>query len=924
MTVQVRNFAGLVLDPNPHSQVPEGSLEIAENVVIDDIGFVRGRPGYHKGLLAKVTIEAAATLPVQRSVALPDGDVMLFTDSEALLWDPDQVAQATGPGAANVDVSLPRTSFAQARKNLYAGSTLGVLVYNAPNIAFNHCGFVGQNAVAVVGASPLPTSGQTWLANGNSVAYRVTTEREHEDGFVVVSAPSPRLVVSNTTGSDAAVTLSVSLQFNTTLNAQLADYAILKLWRSFQTSAAVPSDEMYLVAVLRRETTVTNGINYTDRVSDSDLGEALYTNPSEQSLAFRNVAPPYGEILFEYQGSLFVANLIGEWRRSLKWFHSADCDESGNATSIGVRTYSGTITSSSAQITSLADTTGLQVGMAVFRSGTGFDVDDTHIVSIDSGTAVTVSKAATGSSTGDIDFYDVVVVQEDGQSAVHLPQKSPLDFWRAVNRLSGSALSDIEGYSRKIAYHIGSVNNPRGDGSGIQQEVGPAHAEMIFAVAATSGTAAPTIQATHGDEYEPPLPLVTETAEDMTRDVEPALVAFSKRNQPEHFVGAAQQFFVGDGSQPILGAVVASNVAYIFKTDGVFTVTGAGAASGFRVDPFDTSYRLMSARHVCEANGAAAAWTDRGIIVVHPGGTVQNISDGKVQSLLDDAVVGSTYDGNMVFDERRDELVFIASNSSEGFSLFLVYNVETQTWVSRSVPVDDIGCAGPVPADYDGPDRLGLWVAADDIQAWYLPQSVAEPWQKYCDYGSTPVTVTGFVTATQILFTYNFTPFKLVSVGDIVFQDPDVAIVTSVLVSTGSGATVDVVFVAGSTFTGSAELWHGIDAQIRMRALADADPSAYKRWERAVWTVEGPARLRAATLTLSSNNKGAAQSVLKAAPVYDLSGAQPSWGARLLVNGAHRKSTHVKPGFSVYEAGAAWAISAATMVGEPVSRKVLP
>jgi len=188
--------------------------------------------------------------------------------------------------------------------------------------------------------------------------------------------------------------------------------------------------------------------------------------------------------------------------------------------------------------------------------------------------------------------------------------------------------------------------------------------------------------ATHGDEYFPPLEEPTASATATSADTWPNAIYFSKKDQPEH-VPLPNYFFVGAADHPIQRIVPARDALWVFKTDGIYRVTGQGERTGWRVDAYDLSASLIHRAYAVELDGNVYAWTTKGVLMLGEMGD-RNISRGAIGNLLlahEEAYGVDTADstdfGACWADPINHEVYF--SDKTGGY--LYVFNTKTGAWV---------------------------------------------------------------------------------------------------------------------------------------------------------------------------------------------------------------------------------------------------
>ena len=159
-------------------------------------------------------------------------------------------------------------------------------------------------------------------------AYKALIEIRKNDGDrILTGAPSGRLTLQNTNasgGSNKAPTVRVLLPkaVNTESTALTASETWVQLYASSITDTlAIPPLEDFALIYDHQvtSTNITNGyVDIPDTTPDVIRGQALYTNPTQETSYQANEPPPFAFCLARYKECLVAANLIGRERFELQ------------------------------------------------------------------------------------------------------------------------------------------------------------------------------------------------------------------------------------------------------------------------------------------------------------------------------------------------------------------------------------------------------------------------------------------------------------------------------------------------------------------------------------------------------------------------------------------------------------------------------
>jgi len=657
---------------------PDGAMDEALNVVIRREGMAKPRDAFAgaitSGLGRMDTIEPF------------DGDMLISTQG-VLAWYSDHTTNLDDAAGDQIATSLTQGApMTEARGNLYVGTDDGVHKFTAAaDAASQQVGILFPPAILVN-----KFAGSSVLGTEVAVAYRVTITRTDANGVVVVSAPSARHVYDNqhtVSTYDAAVSV---------VTGHLLAGDVVKAFRSREVATGVlPSDDLYLATQYTLVAAdISNGsVGIPDATLEENLGEPLYTNPTREKFVRANVAPPHCESMALYKDSLFFGNTIHaqsiQLRADMGGFRLMSSDK------IGERRETGSVSGGSNSITGLVDTSGIKVGMIVDHS-TGFTSLTT--VTVVNASDVSVSRNAdAGVTTESFSFWDSFRIDND--------------YYRAPPHLAADMQSPANATSSGPAgYHVLSADMlalTRNDGAtDLESEQEVFNASFLIRQDKRSGAGASfDVYATNGDQYSPPLNEPDGVATTSEGDDFPNAIYFSKKNQPEH-VPLGNFLRVGAESHPIQRIVAARDALWVFKTDGVYRLTGQGELTGWRVDAYDPSAYLIHRRYAVELDGDVFAWTGKGIMLYGERGD-SNISRGSIGNLLADHEEDFGVDSNGLEDEpacwadpSKHEVYFHNPNTSHTY----VFNVKTGTWVRwQFLQVND-SCGEP---------RCGTWNPAD-------------------------------------------------------------------------------------------------------------------------------------------------------------------------------------------------------------------
>jgi len=327
---------GLYSFPNPLGSVPEGALSLAQNVIIDRDDTIETRRGLQQyGTLLTYPFQAMYNF----------NTTLMGWDTNHQFWyDSDGAGTWISlSGSYLTPSSTYRIKGAEASNNMYFATSTGIIGLTAPTSTFYPAGVqfpLDSSAVlnSTVGA---------WFAPGNTVGYRLVLGYTDTNNNLHISPPAQRLVFSNPGGGSAS-TVTVTWYIPPSLPLGY----FYQLYRTRQTAdvsgvAQDPGDEEFLVVQKTLTSTdISNKfISYTDATPDVLLGTALYTNPSQQTIAGANFQPPLAKDITFYKGNMLYANTA---TKQLAVFNMITTQTVGDTLTIGGVVYTADTTENTA------------------------------------------------------------------------------------------------------------------------------------------------------------------------------------------------------------------------------------------------------------------------------------------------------------------------------------------------------------------------------------------------------------------------------------------------------------------------------------------------------------------------------------------------------------------------------------------------
>jgi len=290
-TVQLDN-KGLYTFNNLLSQVPPGAMTIANNINIDRPGIAETRRGFE---FYGDQLIAAAIKGYNY-----DNTLLWYLQNGDLVYDSD----GTGTWVTYSGSFFPPTnSFVfstQSSGNFYFTTNNGVYkldsVTGTPRLSGVPAALDLQGAIGGIGNAVLDTS---------QVMYQVVFGYIDANDNLILGAPSEFLFVSNSSGTDQLVNLTITIP-----NGLTTEYFV-QVYRTANTnSLSVPpgnNAQLIIEHQLTSAELLAKSVSLTDDIPDTLLGAFIYTADGQPS-NFPNDAPPLALDITTYQSMTFYVN----------------------------------------------------------------------------------------------------------------------------------------------------------------------------------------------------------------------------------------------------------------------------------------------------------------------------------------------------------------------------------------------------------------------------------------------------------------------------------------------------------------------------------------------------------------------------------------------------------------------------------------
>jgi len=739
---------GLYTNPNNLSEVPEGALSVADNVVIDRNGIIEPRRGF-----AQYTNTFGLGTDRAKQLMVYKGRLLVHY-SNVLAFDNGSGALTAFSGAYLETQTKLRIKSVEANGNFYFTSNTGVKRISATSSSefTGSSGYIrnagAPEALDVTGSVNYDTAGffQNTTANYLSkVAYRITWAFKDTNGNLVEGAPSSRLVLTNFSSTQSG---TVDLGFAVPSDIGTTDtqffYRIYRTQVSETPAANIdeldPGDEMNLVI----EDFPSSGQLTARYVTVNDLtpedfragGELLYSNPvSGEGILQANTPPPFAQDIALYQNTVFYANTALNQQLNLALLGVGDLisgtstitvtqgittnvytfvgvpeitdltfDTKANTTDGGyflinaannIRKYVVWFdkTGTTAQPTGL-DTVGrLFVRVDITAATTAASVAAAVAAQLDltvDFTTSTASNVVTATTVNNGDTSNAVngTVPVGGIFAINITQQGDGEDQALGHVLLSGNPSPSQAIDETARSLVKIINN---NTSGIVNAFylsGPNDVPgLILLKTRTLTGAAFSLTANSsltGAQFNPVLP-TSGTSAISTNEVEPNAIYYSKFQQPEA-VPIVNKFNVGPKDRAIWRILPLRDSLFVLKEDGIYRITGQ--AGTFSLDPFDNTTHLIAPDSAVVLNNQIYMWADGGIVAVSDTGV--SVISRPIENQLD-KLASSNYDFEfntfgVSYEVDRAYCLWTVTNTNDTIpTQCFRFNVFTNSWTKWSI-----------------------------------------------------------------------------------------------------------------------------------------------------------------------------------------------------------------------------------------------
>lgn len=543
------------------------------------------------------------------------------------------------------------------------------LVGNVVTVTYNNHGFIDGDKFDVDG-EPLDVA-------------------DHADNTVLTGATVASFTYARASAdysNTAVVTITSGTKytsFRAYLPSGLTTSHFIRVYRSDYTDGAAstdsPSDEMYQVyeAFLTAGEIAQGYVAITDKTPVEMMGDPLYTNPATgEGLVNSNYEPPVAKDIAEWNGRMWAANTTIRHYQDIQLLGvgSPDGIQNNDTITIAGRTYTGVTGTPAAmqfKITTVYDSAALNVYVTAKALVQAINLD----------TSNTSVYAYYMSGDGDVPGKIRLEARSLSGSTFYVSASRPASWapvppttysiTEASSSRSGTTVTVTTGSAH--GFSVGQVVELTSNSAVAAFPVGnktiastPSGTTFTY----TEGGATP---ATMSGTYQ-----VAAITTASNNDAAPNRLFYSKYQQMESFP-RLNYIDIGSKNKVILRVVPLRDKLYVFKEDGIFTVTGDAP---FRVDMLDDTAKLLAPDSVVTVGNQIYALTYQGVVAVSEGGAAivsRPIESELMATALLYQDTSSLYSFGVAYESDRSYILFLASSETHATEAY-VYNYLSNAW----------------------------------------------------------------------------------------------------------------------------------------------------------------------------------------------------------------------------------------------------
>lgn len=678
---EIRSFRGLYKQANTF-EVPDGAMEIAQDVVITRDGTITKRRGFYTwhtpgaGTLNKLFNYR------DKIIALKEASLERLDESGT---SPNETGSATALTGATIDVSGGRVSQSvQTNQNLYFTTNDGIRKIESESSSIFDAGI--PQAMDLRGALITGTFLDA-TASDAYVYYRILFGRKDENDNLLLGAPSDFFLIGASSG---AGTRGVRLEFTVPDDLNATDGYFYQIYRSDQSATTPPDIDLKLVTEENLTASdISQGyVMYDDNLSDILRGAFLYTNPnSGEGELQANLRPPLCDDAELYKSHVIYAKCT---RRH--FFDLSVIDPSLFAANDEVHIrVGGTLTKKYIARDGLANRTDYGASWSVAGSTVTVTTSANHALVIGDTVQINNATGGTPPSTGTKTITAVTATTYQFTEA-SLSGSGTLDT-QGYEDTNGDKLFSFDTVSATFAERVD--NTARALVKAIARDASSSDGGLVGAEYTSQSTDAPgnlrvfargfdgavelaVDTAGHGAAFFPAL-TTTFANNAASGEDQPHIMYISKIGEPEA-VPLINSFAVGAKNKDILRVLALRDSLIILKEDGVYRMTG-DLVSNFVITALDNTVRVIAAGSADVINNQVVFLSDQGICLVTES-SVRVISrkiEDDIQPIVGLSNIASIT-GAVAYESERMYLISTADPGESTKTTTYAYNTLNDSW----------------------------------------------------------------------------------------------------------------------------------------------------------------------------------------------------------------------------------------------------
>lgn len=674
---------GLHTFPNALSELPEGALIEANNVVIDRESVVSPRRGFK---LYGSVIDNVNSIQRAKQLIEYKGRILRHWGTTIDVDNGSGTFTTLSSDISEAESGI-RIKSVESNGNLYFTTSSGVKklsVSSASDLTTASITNAGlPKALNLYAEGFDDISG--FLPTAHATAYRVVWVLKDNNQNLNFGAPSSRFIVRNDSGNIQNVTLTFPIPDGITTD---------HLYQIYRTTLITPTttdpgDEMQLIYEdSPTSSEITNKlVTITDETPEDFLGVFLYTNPnSGEGILQANDLIPYCKDIASFRGSTFYANTKTRHRKFL--------------TLLGTSSFSvnetGSITGNTVANPTVITSTGhnLTTGRTIKISGSDStpSIDGEHTVTvIDADTfsiPVDVTIAGTSGIWVTTDKSKLIIESGLTTETYYFADAENASLKAIETFVGGTPAQNVDDTARSLVNVINTQSNGLVYAYYLSGDTDNDLPGKMLLEARTLNTDQFSLEvdddSTSGTQFNPTLPDSSSGySETSDNEVAQNRVYYSKTDQPES-VPLLNYINVGAKDSHILRIIPLRDSLFVLKKDGIFRISG-DSPGNFQVTLFDSSTNCKAGDTAAVLNNQIYMFADQGIATISDTGisVVSRPIENQLIPLMSPSYTNfESASFAFGYESDRSYLLFTVTDTTDTVATQCFrYNTFTNTWV---------------------------------------------------------------------------------------------------------------------------------------------------------------------------------------------------------------------------------------------------